>query len=82
MRPMPAPTPIGTAATCAGCLRLASPMIHSAVDEHPIVPTLPLDQGCSAIQVSVSCPSVRGWPRISHSPSEKNLPRSYCMTKA
>jgi len=46
----------------------ASASCHSAEDEQPSVPTLPLDQGWAAIQSSVSQPSVCGWPRIWYSP--------------
>ena len=79
---MPAPGLMGTAAAWAGWGSLASAMIHSAVDEQPVVPTLPFDHSCSAIQVRVSRPSVRGRPSTSQVPSEKNLPRSFCLTKA
>ena len=51
---MPAPAAIGTMAAWAGWLIAASAICHSADDEQPRVPTLPLDQGCSAIQVRAS----------------------------
>jgi hypothetical protein len=38
---------------------------YSAVDEHPVVPTLPLDHGWACIHPSASTPSVRGAPRMS-----------------
>ena len=34
----------------AGFPSAATPSCHSAVDEHPMVPTLPFDQGCDDIQ--------------------------------
>src|SRR5215831_13767235 len=44
-RPTPAPNPCGFIAAKAGWPIAATPICHSAVDEHPTVPTLPLHQG-------------------------------------
>ena len=44
------------------CPCAATPSCHSAVDEQPMVPTLPLDQGCDDIQLIASSPSVSGAP--------------------
>ena len=38
---------------------------YSAVDEQPVVPTFPFDQGCLEIHSSASSPSVTGGPRMS-----------------
>ena len=45
-RPTPAPNPCGIIAANPGGACAATPICHSAVDEQPIVPTLPFDQGC------------------------------------
>src|SRR2546425_2962060 len=42
-RPTPAPNPMGIIAAYAGLPIAATPNCHSAVEEQPIVPTLPLD---------------------------------------
>src|SRR5438132_5990378 len=69
-------------AAYAGLPCAATPNCHSAVDEHPIVPTFPLDHGCEDIHEMASVPSVSGGPRMSYSPSEKKWPRSFISTKA
>ena len=46
----------------AGFPSAATPICHSAVDEHPMVPTLPFDHGCDAIHEIASQPSVSGGP--------------------
>ena len=38
---------------------------YSAVDEQPVVPTLPFDQGCFCSHSSASSPSLTGAPRMS-----------------
>ena len=81
-RPTPAPKPCGIMAANAGLPCAATPICHSAVDEQPIVPTLPFDHGCDDIQVIASVPSVSGAPRMSYWPSEKKCPRSFISTKA
>ena len=53
-RPTPAPKPCTFIAAYAGWPSAATPICHSAVDEQPVVPTLPFDQGCVAIQSRVS----------------------------
>ena len=79
---MPAPKPIGTIAASAGCPSEAAAICHSAVEEQPSNPILPFDQGRDANQSKLSQASVSGTPRISHSPSEKKRPRSFCTTYA
>src|ERR1043166_1361823 len=69
-------------AAYAGLPCAATPNCHSAVDEHPIVPTFPLDHGCDDIHEMASVPSVSGGPRMSYSPSEKKWPRSFISTYA
>src|ERR1017187_9536070 len=81
-RPTPAPNPCGIMAASAGFPCAATPSCHSAVDEHPMVPTLLLDHGCDAIHEIASVPSVRGAPRMSYMPSLKKWPRSFISTKA
>src|SRR5262249_15278867 len=55
-RPTPAPKPCGIIAANAGFPCAATPICHSAVDEHPIVPTFPFDHGCFDIHVMASSP--------------------------
>src|SRR5215470_17900558 len=64
-RPTPAPNPCGIIAANPGFPNAATPNCHSAVEEHPMVPTLPLDQGWEAIHEIASTPSVSGAPRMS-----------------
>ena len=54
----------------------------SALDEHPIAPTLPFDHVCFAIQSIKSLPSSAVRTRNVYVPSEKNLPRSYSQITA
>ena len=63
-RPTPAPKPCTFIAAYAGWPSAATPIWYSAVDEHPVVPTLPFDQGWDEIHASVSYPSA-GDPRMS-----------------
>src|ERR1019366_2632652 len=62
--------------------RAATPSCHSAVEEHPIVPTFPLDHESDDIHEIASVPSVSGAPRMSYMPSLKKWPRSFISTKA
>src|SRR5215471_2768192 len=64
-RPTPAPKPCGMIAASAGLPCAATANCHSAVEEQPIKPTLPVDQGCFAIHEIASSPSLRGGPRMS-----------------
>ena len=57
-------------AACDGWSNAETAICHSAVEEHPMVPIFPLDQGWFFIHSKASYPSVRGTPKISHSPSE------------
>ena len=52
--PMPAPELIGTAAARPGCCAAFILCCSSALDEHPMVPTLAFDQGCLVTQSIVS----------------------------
>ena len=49
----------------AGWPRAATAICHSAVDEQPVVPTLPFDQGCVEIQCERVVAVGRGEPRMS-----------------
>jgi hypothetical protein len=62
---MPAPYPCAIMAAKAGLPSAATAGCHSAVEEQPVVPTLPFDHGRDAIQVRASSPSVTGGPRMS-----------------
>ena len=62
--PTPAPKPIGMMAPRAGLPWAATAICHSAVDEQPIRPTFPFDQGCLEIQEISSSPSLKGGPKI------------------
>src|SRR6185369_6712251 len=79
-RPTPAPNPCGIIAANAGFPWAATPSCHSAVEEHPMVPTLPLDQGCDDIHVMASVPSVSGAFRMENGTTEKKCPRSFIST--
>ena len=58
-RPTPAPNPCTIMVVNAGLPPAATASCHSAVEEQPIVPTLPLDHGCLEIHDSSSSPSER-----------------------
>jgi hypothetical protein len=47
---MPAPNPCTFIAANAGCPVDATAGWYSAVEEQPVAPALPFDQGCFAIQ--------------------------------
>src|ERR1035438_10571852 len=64
-------------AASAGFPCAATPSCHSAVDEHPMVPTFPLDHESDDIHEIASVPSVTGAPRMSYMPSLKKWPRSF-----
>ena len=65
-----------------GCCAPLSWCCSSALDEHPIAPTLPLDHGCDVIHLIVSKPSSAVRTRNVYVPSEKKRPRSYSHTTA
>src|SRR5260370_19698953 len=64
-RPTPAPKPGEAIPAHAGFPCAATPNCHSAVDEQPMVPTLPLDHGCDDIHEIAAEPSGSGGPRMS-----------------
>src|SRR6185312_14679080 len=76
MRPTPQPKPCALNDAYPGMFCATTPICHSAVDEQPVVPTFPFDQGCVVIHFTSSAPSLNGAPNTSHSPSAKNCPRS------
>ena len=82
MRPTPQPKPCALNAAKPGTLRATAASCHSAVDEQPVVPTLPFDHGRDVIHLTSSSVSLSGAPSTSHSPSEKNCPRSCIWMKA
>ena len=49
-RPTPAPKPCTFIAAKPGWPKAATPICHSAVDEQPVVPTLPFDHACFVSQ--------------------------------
>ena len=53
-RPTPAPNPCGMIAASPGGESAATPICHSAVEEQPMRPTLPLDHGWLAIHLMAS----------------------------
>ena len=53
-RPTPAPKPCTFMAANAGLPCAATPIWYSAVDEQPVVPTLPFDHCCPAIHPMAS----------------------------
>src|ERR1017187_7234138 len=66
----------------AGFPCAATPSCHSAVEEHPMVPTFPFDHGCDDIHEMASVPSVSGAPRMSYYPSGKKCPRFTAASSA